>query len=167
MACPNFWLVVHLYVNILLLFFSCRYVLGYKGNARQQCVQSRGPRESGMKVVHVVTTCCSINQLQSLLTDRLLQLSSSGDTEIQVGLRKIFFSLCWGDVTKGNCVINLVILLGKRFIYGPSGRESLCSHRVKDFLKCQFLLEGYFTDEAWISREMEGLYESRDLGRKI
>lgn len=69
---------LHIIENPLL-----RYVLGYKGNARQQCVQSRGPRESGMKVVHVVTTCCSINQLQSLLTDRLLQVSSPGDTEIQ------------------------------------------------------------------------------------
>lgn len=38
-----------------------------------------------MKVVHVVTTSCSTSQLQSLLTDRLLQVSSSAETEIQVG----------------------------------------------------------------------------------
>ncbi|KAM9366647.1 SHC SH2 domain-binding protein 1 [Symphorus nematophorus] len=60
-----------------------RYVLGYKGSSRQQCVQSRGPRESGMKVVHVVTVSCSPVQLQSLLSDRLLPLCSSEDTEIQ------------------------------------------------------------------------------------
>nr|XP_046267827.1 SHC SH2 domain-binding protein 1 isoform X1 [Scatophagus argus] len=60
-----------------------RYVLGYKGNARQQCVQSRGLRASGMKVVHVVTASCSTIQLQSLLSDRLLPLCSSEDTEIQ------------------------------------------------------------------------------------
>lgn len=67
------------------IILSSRYVLGYKGNARQQCVQSRGPRASGVTVVHVVTTSCSTGQLQSLLTDRLLQVSSSADTEIQVG----------------------------------------------------------------------------------
>lgn len=38
-----------------------------------------------MKVVHVVTTSCSTSQLQSLLNDRLLQVSSSADTDIQVG----------------------------------------------------------------------------------
>lgn len=65
-----------------LCFF--RYVLGYKGNARQQCVQSRGHRASGIKVVHVVTASCSTLQLQSLLNDRLLPLCPSGDTEIQV-----------------------------------------------------------------------------------
>lgn len=63
-------------------------MLGYKGNARQQCVQSRGQRESGVKVVHVVTSSCSSTQLQSLLTTRLLPLSSSGDAEIQVSLSK-------------------------------------------------------------------------------
>ncbi|XP_038557992.1 SHC SH2 domain-binding protein 1 isoform X2 [Micropterus salmoides] len=69
---------LHIFENPLL-----RYVLGYKGNARQQCVQSRGPRASGMKVVHVVTASCSTVQLQSLLRDRLLPLCSSEDTEIQ------------------------------------------------------------------------------------
>lgn len=69
---------LHIIENPLL-----RYVLGYKGNARQQCVQSRGPRESGMKVVHVVSVSCSTIQLQSLLTDRLLPLCSPEDTEIQ------------------------------------------------------------------------------------
>lgn len=62
----------------------CRYVLGYKGNASQQSVESRGPRESGVKVVHVVTTSCSTIQLQSLLNAKLLPLCSSGETEIQV-----------------------------------------------------------------------------------
>ncbi|XP_042372892.1 SHC SH2 domain-binding protein 1-like, partial [Plectropomus leopardus] len=70
---------LHIIENPLL-----RYVLGYKGNARQQCAQSRGLRESGVKVVHVVTASCSTVQLQSLLTDRLLPLcASSEDTEIQ------------------------------------------------------------------------------------
>lgn len=61
-----------------------RYVLGYKGNSSQQSVESRGPRESGVKVVHVVTTSCSTIQLQSLLSAKLLPLCSSGETEIQV-----------------------------------------------------------------------------------
>uniref|UniRef100_A0A8C9ZYK1 SHC SH2-domain binding protein 1 n=1 Tax=Sander lucioperca TaxID=283035 RepID=A0A8C9ZYK1_SANLU len=69
---------LHIIENPLL-----RYVLGYRGNARQQCVQSRGLRASGMKVVHVVTASCSAIQLQSLLSDRLLPLCSSEDTEIQ------------------------------------------------------------------------------------
>ncbi|XP_049418197.1 SHC SH2 domain-binding protein 1 [Epinephelus fuscoguttatus] len=69
---------LHIIENPLL-----RYVLGYRGSARQQCVQSRGPRESGVKVVHVVTASCSTTQLQSLLSDRLLPLCSSEDTEIQ------------------------------------------------------------------------------------
>ncbi|XP_028440820.1 SHC SH2 domain-binding protein 1 [Perca flavescens] len=69
---------LHIIENPLL-----RYVLGYRGNARQQCVQSRGLRASGIKVVHVVTASCSTIQLQSLLSDRLLPLCSSEDTEIQ------------------------------------------------------------------------------------
>ncbi|XP_037341630.1 SHC SH2 domain-binding protein 1 [Pungitius pungitius] len=69
---------LHIIENPLL-----RYVLGYKGNASQQCVQSRGPRASGMKVVHVVTASCSSTQLQSLLSDRLLPLCPSEDTDIQ------------------------------------------------------------------------------------
>ncbi|XP_070686557.1 SHC SH2 domain-binding protein 1 [Pempheris klunzingeri] len=69
---------LHIIENPLL-----RYVLGYKGNARQQCAQSRGPRASGVKVVHVVTASCSTVQLQSLLSDRLVPLCSSEDTEIQ------------------------------------------------------------------------------------
>ncbi|XP_068597922.1 SHC SH2 domain-binding protein 1 [Brachionichthys hirsutus] len=68
---------LHIIENPLL-----RYVLGYKGNTRQQCVQSRGLRESGMRLVHVVAASCSATQLQSLLSDRLLLLSAE-DTEIQ------------------------------------------------------------------------------------
>nr|XP_057933734.1 SHC SH2 domain-binding protein 1 [Doryrhamphus excisus] len=60
-----------------------RYVLGYKGNARHQFIQSRGQRESGIKVAHVVTASCTTNQLLSLLNDRLLSHFSSEDTEIQ------------------------------------------------------------------------------------
>ncbi|CAL1603297.1 unnamed protein product [Knipowitschia caucasica] len=60
-----------------------RYVLGYKGNARQQCVESRGLRDSGLKVVHIVTSSCSTVQLQSLLNDRLLPMYSNEDTEIK------------------------------------------------------------------------------------
>ncbi|XP_073320787.1 SHC SH2 domain-binding protein 1 isoform X2 [Pagrus major] len=69
---------LHIIENPLL-----RYVLGCKGNNRQQCVQSRGIRASGMKVVHVVTVSCTNIQLQSLLSDRLLPLCSSEDTRIQ------------------------------------------------------------------------------------
>ncbi|XP_061880166.1 SHC SH2 domain-binding protein 1 isoform X1 [Entelurus aequoreus] len=60
-----------------------RYVLGYKGNARHQFIQSRGQRESGINVVHVVTASCTTNQLLSLLNDRLLSDFSSEDTLIQ------------------------------------------------------------------------------------
>ncbi|KAM7423565.1 hypothetical protein PAMA_000087 [Pampus argenteus] len=69
---------LHIIENPLL-----RYVLGYKGNTRQQCVQSRGLRASGIKVVHVVTASCTSIQLQSLLNDRLLTQCSTEDTEIQ------------------------------------------------------------------------------------
>ncbi|XP_068173936.1 SHC SH2 domain-binding protein 1 isoform X2 [Antennarius striatus] len=69
---------LHIIENPLL-----RYVLAYKGNARQQCVERRGPRDSGVKVIHVVAASCSAVQLQSLLSDRLLPLGSSEDTEIQ------------------------------------------------------------------------------------
>ncbi|KAM7406589.1 hypothetical protein PAMP_000960 [Pampus punctatissimus] len=69
---------LHIIENPLL-----RYVLGYKGNTRQQCVQSRGLRASGIKVVHVVTASCTSIQLQSLLNDRLLPQCSTEDTEIQ------------------------------------------------------------------------------------
>ncbi|XP_061671543.1 SHC SH2 domain-binding protein 1 [Syngnathoides biaculeatus] len=60
-----------------------RYVLGYKSNARHQFMQSRGLRESGIKVAHVVLSSCTANQLQSLLNERLLQQFSSEDTEVQ------------------------------------------------------------------------------------
>ncbi|XP_071782252.2 SHC SH2 domain-binding protein 1 [Centroberyx gerrardi] len=60
-----------------------RYVLGYRGNARQQCVQARGPRPSGIRVVHVVSASTTASQLQSLLNDRLLPLCSADDTEVQ------------------------------------------------------------------------------------
>ncbi|XP_041837577.1 SHC SH2 domain-binding protein 1 isoform X2 [Melanotaenia boesemani] len=69
---------LHLIENPLL-----RYVLAYKGNSRQQCVQSRGLRASGTKVVHVVTASCSPIQLQALLSARLMPLCSSEDTQIQ------------------------------------------------------------------------------------
>ncbi|XP_077375491.1 SHC SH2 domain-binding protein 1 [Festucalex cinctus] len=60
-----------------------RYVLGYKGNPRHQSIQSRGLRESGIKVAHVVTSSCTTNQLHSLLNDRLLHHFSFEDTEVQ------------------------------------------------------------------------------------
>lgn len=69
---------LHIIENPLL-----RYVLGYKGNAGQQCVQSRGPRDSGLNVVHVVTSSCTAVQLQSLLNNRLLPMYSNEDTEIK------------------------------------------------------------------------------------
>ncbi|CAL8361787.1 SHC SH2 domain-binding protein 1 isoform X1 [Gadus morhua] len=60
-----------------------RYVLGYKGNARQHCVEAKGSRASGGRVIHVVTASTSASQLQSLLNDKLLHLCSADDTEIQ------------------------------------------------------------------------------------
>lgn len=61
-------------------------------------------------------------------------------------------------------VINLVILLGKRFIYGPSGCESLSSHTFKGFFICRFLFEGYITDKASIWRGTEECYWCWGLG---
>ncbi|KAG7239524.1 hypothetical protein INR49_028826 [Caranx melampygus] len=58
-----------------------RYVLAYKGNARQQCVQSRGPRESGLKVA----TCHRPLQHHAAPVPpqcKLLPMCSTGDTEI-------------------------------------------------------------------------------------
>ncbi|XP_074521759.1 SHC SH2 domain-binding protein 1 [Halichoeres trimaculatus] len=69
---------LHIIENPLL-----RYVLGNLGNNSQHSVQSRGPRCSGLKVVHVVTSSCSSLQLQSLLNDRLLPPSTPEDTQIQ------------------------------------------------------------------------------------
>ncbi|XP_053710024.1 SHC SH2 domain-binding protein 1 isoform X1 [Synchiropus splendidus] len=60
-----------------------RYVLAYKGNSPSLCVQSRGKRESGVRMVHVVCDSCNPQQLQSLLNDRLLPDCSADDTEIQ------------------------------------------------------------------------------------
>ncbi|XP_019713412.1 SHC SH2 domain-binding protein 1 isoform X2 [Hippocampus comes] len=60
-----------------------RYVLGYKDNPRHQSIQSRGLRESGTKVAHVVTSSCTTNQLHSLLSDKLLHQFSSEDSEVQ------------------------------------------------------------------------------------
>ena len=65
---------------------TSRYVLGYKGNARQHCVEAKGSRASGGRVIHVVTASTSASQLQSLLNDKLLHLCSADDTEIQVGV---------------------------------------------------------------------------------
>lgn len=48
-------------------------------------MQARGPRESGVKVVHVVTASCSSLLLESLLNGRLLPLCQEEETEIQVG----------------------------------------------------------------------------------
>lgn len=69
---------LHIIENPLL-----RYVLGNLGNSSQHSVQSRGPRCSGLKVVHVVTSSCSSLQLQSLLNNRLLPPSTPEDTQIQ------------------------------------------------------------------------------------
>ncbi|KAJ3592826.1 hypothetical protein NHX12_005165 [Muraenolepis orangiensis] len=60
-----------------------RYVLGYKGNVRQHCVQAKGSRASGGRVIHVVTASTTASQLHSLLNDKLLPLCSADDTEIQ------------------------------------------------------------------------------------
>ncbi|TNM90423.1 hypothetical protein fugu_002712 [Takifugu bimaculatus] len=85
---------LHIIENPLL-----RYVLAYKGNSRQQCMQGRGPRESGMMVVHIVTASCNTLLLQSLLNDRLIPLCSAEDTEIQFHRDPVSAvdSCCQGD----------------------------------------------------------------------
>ncbi|XP_061593019.1 SHC SH2 domain-binding protein 1 isoform X2 [Cololabis saira] len=67
---------LHIIENPLL-----RHVLTCKGNSRQQCVQSRGPRQAGAVVVHVVMGSCDALQLESLLSVRLKPMCSS--TKIQ------------------------------------------------------------------------------------
>lgn len=81
------WLSIYIYIlltRFIILLWLSRYVLAYRGNSRQQCMQGHGRRESGMTVVHVVTASCSSLLLQTLLNDRLLPLCSAEDTEIQV-----------------------------------------------------------------------------------
>uniref|UniRef100_A0A8C5G864 Right handed beta helix domain-containing protein n=1 Tax=Gouania willdenowi TaxID=441366 RepID=A0A8C5G864_GOUWI len=46
-------------------------------------VHSRGSRSSGQTVVHVVSSSCTISQLQSLLSTRMMTTFSSEDSEIQ------------------------------------------------------------------------------------
>lgn len=58
--------------------------MGNIGHTSQHSVQSRGPRSSGLTIVHVVASSCSSLQLQSLLNDRLLPPDTSEDTQIQV-----------------------------------------------------------------------------------
>lgn len=70
-------------------------------------MQSRGPRDSGVKVVHVVTTSCSTVQLQSLLNTKLLPLSSSGDTEIQVSITKYKINRGRGECKILKCLRSL------------------------------------------------------------
>lgn len=61
-----------------------------------------------------------------------------------------FFSIMLGNVMeKKNYIINLISLLGKRFIYIASNTEFLNVHRFKSFVKYQFILEGFITDEQY------------------
>lgn len=66
-----------------------------------------------------------------------------------------FFSIMLREVMeKKNYIINLIILLGKRFIYNASNIEFLNVHGFKSFVKHQFILEGFITDvqyhmETW------------------
>ncbi|XP_028257152.1 SHC SH2 domain-binding protein 1 isoform X2 [Parambassis ranga] len=125
---------LHIIENPLL-----RYVLAYKGSARLKRVQSHGPRASGMKVVHVVTSSCSPIQLQSLLSARLMPLCSSQDTVIEFHRDPVSaVDLCYqGDV---------VILLPGRYIVSSS-----------IVIPDSITIEGFgFPDEVVIEKENKG-----------
>lgn len=65
-------------------------------------MQGRGPRETGMMVVHVVTASCNTLLLQSLLNDRLIPLCSAEDTEIQVSTTH------WGGKVQFTNILGLI-----------------------------------------------------------
>ncbi|KAM9861039.1 SHC SH2 domain-binding protein 1 [Aulostomus maculatus] len=116
-----------------------RYVLGYKGNARQQSVQSRGPRASGIRVVHVVTVSCSTIQLQSLLNDRLLPQWSTDDIEVQFHREPV------SAVDSCHCGDMVIILPG-------TYRVTSCI-----FLPDSITVEGFgLPDEVVIEKESKG-----------
>ena len=48
--------------------------------------------------------------------------------------------------TSGN-VFNLIILLGKRFIFGAAGVDSLNISHFRMFIKRYFILEGYMASQ--------------------
>ncbi len=61
-----------------------------------------------------------------------------------------FLSIILGEVREEkNYIINIIILLGKRFIYKASNIELLNIHRFKSLVKNQFILEGFITDEQY------------------
>ncbi|XP_067305999.1 SHC SH2 domain-binding protein 1 [Pseudorasbora parva] len=60
-----------------------RYVLGYKVNSGQQSCRAKGPRPAGGRVVHLVSASATVQQLQSLITDKLMPHYSSEEFEVQ------------------------------------------------------------------------------------
>ena len=55
-----------------------------------------------------------------------------------------FFSVMLGELTEtSGYVINLIILLGKRFIFKAAGVDSLNISHFRMFIKRYFILEGY------------------------
>ncbi|XP_030650057.1 SHC SH2 domain-binding protein 1 [Chanos chanos] len=60
-----------------------RYVLGYKVNSGQQSCRAKGVRPTGGKVIHVVCATTTVQQLQSLMSDKLCPKYSSQEFELQ------------------------------------------------------------------------------------
>ncbi|XP_052009953.1 SHC SH2 domain-binding protein 1 [Xyrauchen texanus] len=60
-----------------------RYVLGYKVNSGQQSYSAKGLRPAGGRVVHLVSASATVQQLQSLITDKLMPHYSNEEFEVQ------------------------------------------------------------------------------------
>lgn len=62
----------------------CRYVLGYRVNSGLQSNRAKGPRPTGERMVHVVSSSMTVSQLQTLMRDKLCPDFSGEEFELQV-----------------------------------------------------------------------------------
>ncbi|KAK1161949.1 SHC SH2 domain-binding protein 1-like [Acipenser oxyrinchus oxyrinchus] len=60
-----------------------RYVLGYQVNSGLQSNRAKGPRPTGERVVHVVSSSMTVSQLQTLMRDKLCPDFSGEEFELQ------------------------------------------------------------------------------------
>ncbi|KAK1163564.1 SHC SH2 domain-binding protein 1-like isoform X1 [Acipenser oxyrinchus oxyrinchus] len=60
-----------------------RYVLGYQVNSGLQSNRAKGPRPTGERMVHVVSSSMTVSQLQTLMRDKLCADFSGEEFELQ------------------------------------------------------------------------------------
>ncbi|RXM31615.1 SHC SH2 domain-binding protein 1 [Acipenser ruthenus] len=60
-----------------------RYVLGYQVNSGLQSNRAKGPRPTGERMVHVVSSSMTVSQLQTLMRDKLCPDFSGEEFELQ------------------------------------------------------------------------------------